>query len=46
MRDIRPLHLEEWLPPEEARLKNTSYNRYAGCIRQMFEIAVNDPGYC
>ncbi len=42
VRDIRPSHLEEWLALEEARLKNTSYNRYAGCVRQMFEIAVND----
>jgi integrase len=42
VRDIRPSHLEEWLALEEARLKNTSYNRYAGCVRQMFQIAVND----
>lgn len=42
VRDIRPSHLDEWLALQEARLKNTSYNRYAGCLKQMFDIAVND----
>ncbi len=35
MRHIRPSHLDEWLAIHEARLKNTSYNRYAGCLKQM-----------
>ncbi len=42
VRDIRPSHLEEWLALHEARLRNTSYNRYAGCLKQMFDIAVKD----
>jgi integrase len=42
VRNIRPSHLDEWLAIHEARLKNTSYNRYAGCLKQMFDIAVND----
>ncbi len=42
VRDIRPSHLEEWLAFHEARLRNTSYNRYAGCLKQMFDIAVKD----
>ena len=42
VREIRPSHLDEWLALQEARLKNTSYNRYAGCLKQMFDIAVND----
>ena len=42
VRHIRPSHLDEWLAIHEARLKNTSYNRYAGCLKQMFDIAVND----
>lgn len=42
VRDIRPSHLEEWLALHEARLRNTSYNRYAGCLKQMFDLAVKD----
>lgn len=42
VRDIKPSQLDEWLAQHEARLKNTSYNRYAGCLKQMFDIAVND----
>jgi integrase len=42
VRHIRPSHLDEWLAIHEGRLKNTSYNRYAGCLKQMFDIAVND----
>ena len=42
VRHVRPSHLDEWLAIHEARLKNTSYNRYAGCLKQMFDIAVND----
>jgi hypothetical protein len=40
--DIRPSHLNEWLAQHEGRLKNTTYNRYAGLLKQLFEIAVND----
>jgi len=42
VRSIRPSHLEEWLALHERRLKNTSYNRYAGVLKQVFEMAVND----
>lgn len=42
VRGIRPSHLEEWLALHERRLKNTSYNRYAGVLKQVFELAVND----
>ena len=40
VRHIRPSHLDEWLALHEQRLKNTSYNRYAGLVKQLFEIAV------
>jgi integrase len=42
VRNIRPSHLEEWLAMQERRLKNTTYNRYAGVLKQMFQLAVND----
>lgn len=42
VRNIRPSHLEEWLAIHERRLKNTSYNRYAGVLKQAFELAVKD----
>jgi integrase len=42
VRQIRPSHLDEWLASHEQRLKNTSYNRYAGLVKQLFEIAVKD----
>lgn len=42
VRNIRPSHVEEWLALHERRLKNTSYNRYAGVLKQVFELAVND----
>lgn len=42
VRNIRPSHLEEWLALHERRLKNTSYNRYAGVLKQIFDLAVND----
>lgn len=42
VRNIRPSHLEEWLALYERRLKNSSYNRYAGVLKQFFELAVND----
>lgn len=42
VRNIRPSHLEEWLALHERRLKNTSYNRYAGVLKGIFELAVKD----
>ena len=42
VRQIRPSHLDEWLALHEPRLKNTTYNRYAGLLKQLFEIAVKD----
>lgn len=42
VRNIRPSHLEEWLAMHERRLKNTSYNRYAGVMKQLFDVAVKD----
>jgi integrase len=40
--DVKPSQLSEWLGQHEGRLKNTSYNRYAGFLKQVFEIAVTD----
>lgn len=40
--EIKPSHLSEWLGQHEARLKNTTFNRYAGFLKQVFEIAVAD----
>lgn len=42
VRQVRTSHLDEWLALHERRLKNTSYNRYAGFLKQLFEIAVRD----
>jgi integrase len=42
VRQIKPSHLEMWLAFHEKRLKNTTYNRYASVLRQMFQIAVRD----
>jgi integrase len=42
VREIRPSQLDEWLALHERRLKNTSYNRYAGCLKQLFDVAVKD----
>ena len=42
VRNIRPSHLDEWLARQEQRLKNSSYNRVAGVLKQFFEIAVKD----
>jgi len=42
VRQIRSSHLDEWLALHEHRLKNTSYNRYAGFLKQLFDIAVRD----
>lgn len=40
--DVKPSHLNEWLGQHEGRLKNTTYNRYAGFLKQVFEIAMAD----
>ncbi len=42
VRQIRSSHLDEWLAAHEKRLKNTSYNRYSGVLKQLFDIAVRD----
>ena len=42
VRQIRPSDLDLWLGIHERRLKNTSYNRYAGCLKQIFDLAVKD----
>lgn len=42
VRNIRPSMLDEWLAIQGSRLRNTSYNRYAGFLKQLFEIAVKD----
>lgn len=42
VRNIRPSDLEEWLALQERRLRNSSYNRVAGVLKQLFELAVRD----
>ena len=42
VRNVRTSHLEEWLGFHERRLKNSSYNRYAGVLKQIYELAVKD----
>ena len=42
VRRIRPSQLDEWLASEEPRLRNTTYNRYAGFLKQLFELATKD----
>jgi len=42
VRNIKPSHLDQWLALQEKRLKNTSYNRYTGLLRQLFDIALRD----
>ena len=42
VRKIRPTQLDEWLASEEPRLRNTTYNRYAGFLKQLFQLAVKD----
>lgn len=42
VRQIRSSHLDEWLAFKEKQLKNTSYNRYAGFLHALFDIAVRD----
>jgi integrase len=39
---IRTSQLNAWLASHELRLRNSSYNRYAAFLRQLFEIAVAD----
>jgi integrase len=39
---IKPSHLSEWLASIEAGMKNTTYNRYCGVLKSMFDIAVSD----
>lgn len=40
--EVKPSHINEWLAKHESRLKNTSYNRYCGFLKQLFQIAVAD----
>ena len=42
VRSIRPSMLDEWLAHEEPRLRNVTYNCYAGFLKQLFDIAVKD----
>lgn len=43
VRNVRPSQLDEWLAVQEQRgIRNTTYNRYAGFLKQLFEIAVKD----
>lgn len=42
VRDIRPSHLDEFLALHERRLRNVSFNKYAGFLKQLFTLAVND----
>ena len=42
VRQIRPSMLDEWPAHEEPRLRNVTYNRYAGFLKQLFDIAVKD----
>lgn len=39
---IRPSQLDAWLASQESRLRNTTYNRYAGFLKQLFELATKD----
>jgi len=39
---VRRSQLNAWLATHEARLKNSSYNRYAAFLRQVFDVAVAD----
>ena len=40
--EVRPSHLDEWLAAQGTRFKNSTYNRYVGLLRQLFDIAVRD----
>jgi integrase len=39
---IRPSMLDEWLATIEPHLKNSSFNRYAQFVKQLFDIALKD----
>ena len=39
---IRPSMIDEWLAKQEPRLKNSSYDRVALLLKQLFDLAVND----
>lgn len=42
VREIRPSQLDEWLVANLVGVRNTTYNRYVGFLRQLFDIAVKD----
>jgi integrase len=42
VRHIKSSEIDEWLAMQEQRLKNTTYNRYALLLRQLFDLAVRD----
>ena len=42
VRHIRPSHIDAWLALHEPRLRNTTYNAYAGLLKRLFQIAVDD----
>jgi len=42
VRKIRPSQLDEWLAEQEPRLRNTTFNRYAGFLKQLFALATKD----
>jgi integrase len=42
VRNVRPSQLEEWLALVERKASNRTYNRYAGVLKQAFELAVKD----
>ncbi|MEI7731140.1 MAG: tyrosine-type recombinase/integrase [Verrucomicrobiota bacterium] len=39
---VQPSMLNEWLAKQETRLKDSSYNRYALFLKQLFDLAYND----
>ena len=39
---IRSTDIDRWLSQHEGRLKNRSYNRYAGILRSLFDIALRE----
>jgi hypothetical protein len=39
---IRPSMIDEWLAKQEPNLKNSSYDRVALLLKQLFDLAVND----
>jgi integrase len=42
VRQIRSSDLDQWLALHGKRLRNVSYNRYAGFLKELFAIAVHD----